>query len=622
MASILSKFKLPTALDKHSRRPIDSIHITTSDWMRPQIAKCIELVPKSKISLKMKSFARMQALFAPTFGAARIHNRAFFVPMHTIFPAFGDFITGSIHVSGEKGNATSSRSFYVNSVPLIKNVDIVRLLNNATHSTVVTDSSLPYDYCFRYWDSDYNQYANQYRKFTTTGRHVYKIFTQLGYRLNFNVSMAHDNVDAAPGYTQTFSALPLFAFTKIYLDWYFPPAYYGDYARTYFEGFMKTDTSSTLILTEEDLDSFANVFKRSMYDSDYFVSAFDNPVSPNISSNGADSAINFVDNQIPSNYSRTKVTDLNSLHTPAMVGQNTNGTTAAQPANVTQFALDTLKKFTDYVKRHQLAGARSLDRFLARFGVVMEDKKIERSIYLGDYRVDLSVSDIMSSADTEGAALGDYAGKGIMRSDNIGSFNYSTEDDYGFFIVISSIVPRIGYCQGIDRSVLHKDRFSFWTPEFDGLGMQAISKAELFQSSDASTAIGQADLVNGVFGFTPRYAEYKVDRDQLSGDFLVPSLGTVGPAAPYWHLMRMFDEQSFFDRPELMVHSYNFVTGQDAEQYDRIFNSDSDVSGDKFTVEHLFAGTIDAPMCGLYDDYDFEDNGKQVTVEANGVVAN
>lgn len=614
MASILDKFKINTAVDRFSTRPIDSLHITTSDFMCPTISRFEELVPKTKVNINMHAFARMNGLLAPTFGAAKLNNRAFFVPMHTIWPQFGDFITNSIHVSGETGiEASSSRAFFVDSTPLVSNLNLVTLFGDTSYGLSISYTGDKPDFVF-----SISSVAAS-RKFTPKGRQIYKLLRQMGYRLQWDCSSPSQGTN--PNREFTFSALPLFAFLRIYLDWYYPAAYYSDSNRTILEGILKTDTQTPLNLTLTQLVYITNFFYLCQYDSDYFVSAFDRPTAPN---GDLGSTISIKDMTLTDNdsYYSANTASTSNNGTPILGGQ-TSGITLHR---FTQFGLDSLKKLTDYMKRHQLAGGRALDRYLSRFGLVMADQKIQRSKYLGNYSLDLRVNDVMSTADTTGASLGSYAGQGIMASRDNGHFEYDTNDDYGFFVIVSSIVPRVGYVQGLARHTMHKDRFSFWTPEFDGLGTQLISKAELFTPMNGGSNLAKADLFNTGFGFTSRYAEYKSDRDMLTGDFECASLSSISPVTgPQWHLFRLFDESSFDDNAANMVHNPNFVLGMDKDQYNRIFSltdENAETDTDHFVLQFYFNGSVHAPMCGLYDDYDFDDNGKTVTVESNGVKLN
>ena len=82
--------------------------------------------------------------------------------------------------------------------------------------------------------------------------------------------------------------------------------------------------------------------------------------------------------------------------------------------------------------------------------------------------------------------------------------------------------------------------------------------------------------------------------------------------------MRFIEPQSVSD----LVISSDFVSGDDSDQYNRIFYADTEGEYDKFNVIHSFDIKSRAPMKSLYDTYDFENKGNEVMVQANGVKMN
>lgn len=303
---------------------------------------------------------------------------------------------------------------------------------------------------------------------------------------------------------------------------------------------------------------------------------------------------------------------------------SSNGNYQAIATPISQYLLNSLRALTDYMKRHQLVGSKAADRYLARFGKALAAEKINRSVYLGAHMQDIQIGDIMSTADSDGAQLGAYAGKGMSYGN--GGFEYDT-DEYGLFIVLSSLVPAVGYFQGIDRNVQHVSKLDFWTPEFDSLGSQAVGAMELYVPTHFGNSY--VGLDSQVFGYLPTYYEYKVKNDKVTGNFRVNSINGSHPlsdsgfnAANSWYLMRVFDNTDYTAADEI-VHGPAFVDGKsDFSQYKRIFYDVKASSPDNFTVIHNFEIASFAPMKSLFDSYEFEDKGKKVTEDVNGVKMN
>ena len=128
MASFLDKIKVNTAIDNRNKLDLGCDHITTANFMQYNVAWFKELVPNEKISVSMETFTRLNPMPVPTFGRAKINNRAFFVPFRTIFPAWNDFITDVRHT-------------YANNV--MKTVDTVILLQNSVLRDYIISLSSP-----------------------------------------------------------------------------------------------------------------------------------------------------------------------------------------------------------------------------------------------------------------------------------------------------------------------------------------------------------------------------------------------------------------------------------------------------------------------------------------------
>ena len=584
MANFLDKFKIRTAWEGRAHtKDLSCEHITTSSFMRLQPVYYHHFVPKETLKVDFRAFSRLASMPVPTFGRANLNIRAFFVPFRVIFPAWNDFITDAVH-------QFSNVSTIPSTVPYFTNRSLVQLYTTPDLSTQVNDDSVQEDFVV----TQLNQSPRRF-KFTAKGRHIFKVMESLGYHCCFYVT----DVTA-------YSALPLLAYAKVYCDWYYPSAYVGSPLFTNITRHF-SDNVNNKVLDAPALAEILDWVFAVNYDSDYFVSAFDEPVGP---TNGAASSVVVPDITMSDGTSvdseAAGSADV-SPNTPFV--NNVNGM-------LTQYAVEALHRLSDYMKRHQLAGARALDRYLARFGVQLSAEKLNRSVYLGSHKIPLMTGDVMSTSDTmgsDGAHIGDYAGKGFLVGDD-GHFEY-TSDEYGLFLICASIVPEVGYYQGVDRHVLNTTRLSFFTPEFDGMGTRAISKNEAYLSFG-----GTADDVRNmteIFGYTPQYSEYKCGRDWLTGDYRILSLNLAGDTAQAWHLFR-----DLSSKPS-PVHSATFVSGMlDRNQYNRIFNNTAD-SADHFYLHYFFGVKSTAKMLPLYDEYDFHnDEGQDKVMDVNGVKMN
>lgn len=593
--SQFSKTQVSVGANSSHSFPMRPMHLTTGKFFHFEVAFAKEF-PKHSGHINHKTFIRTMPLKRPLLSAINFHKSAYFVPFRTVWEPYTDFKTDTPHVQQE-GAAI------LGNVPLIQNSTLLKIFTSGDFASQVTlndihdfETTVPGQSQLTYW------------KFKPRGRDAFKLLTSLGYRVYFtSVS------------DRTMSALPLLCAAKVYLDYYFPNQYAHTGYYINLDGIF--NRQYVYNMSEQDLLSVFNVCRFVSYSDDYFVSAFDNPLGPS----------NLV---VSNNYKLVDLSDFTNLDTAdggtSLLVENRVGNNSITPfvtqssgdsTNVlSQYADDALKALTNYIRRHGLAGSRSLERYLADWGVALSADKLKRCYKLGEKHYPLQVSDIVSTADTiqevaqevVGSALGDMAGKGVAFN---GDFACDTKfDEFGYFIVINTIIPEVSYYQGIDKNVLHKTRLDFLTGDFDGLGTRPIASEELFVGMKRDSV----DFDN-IFGFCPIYAEYKTCPDKVSGDFL---LDTLNVGLEGWSTLRQFDDSEAGNlEPFDVVHGLNFVLANDWEQYNRIF-LDSEDDSDKFVILHRCEMDINMPAVPLYDFYDFDDAKQKIKLDVNGTQSN
>lgn len=661
MSNYLDKVNVNTAITENTKLDLGHTHITTANFFQFNPILCKEMVPGEKCDVNLMTFTRLQPLAVPTFGRCNIKLRSFFVPFRTIFKGWNDFITDTPHI-GSNG----SWGGLLTSVPTVSNSTLVDWFVNSsisvgtpggqsvTFSWSKSGTSTTYD--FAYVDNGGNR---SYRLFTEEGKQAYKILDSLGYKLVF---------DGRNG--DVYSALPILALARIYCDWYYPEAYINILNYATLKLLLNFD-SNNLALTSTNLNNIFSCILYSNYDSDYYNNAWDQPNSPNVGVYSTDFKIINIDSmsnvwdsptgsainkvmyaqsavsnrsgmyQAPSGNNPYEAADTiggaNAPFITTALGRNNSSTgniTTVGPM-ISEYLLHGLHALTDYMKRHQLVGSRAMDRYLARFGKMLTSEKMNRCNYIGSKNVPIQFGDVTSTADTANAGLGDFVGKGMGFDQNF-SFDFNTEE-YGYLITISSIIPAASVWQGVDRKVMHKSKLDFWTPEFDALGVQAMSTREVLGSdigkqsgamSDASSSY--MGFNDNVFGFVPRYGEYKKYDDQITGDFIVETLNNKAASQTPWHLGRIFTSDDVYNGTSYdyagFKHSLAFMQGMhDHNEYNRLFQyvaKEGEVMPDPFTLIYDFQMVSQAPMKPLYDTYEFEDKGRKITEQNNGVRVN
>lgn len=151
-------------------------------------------------------------------------------------------------------------------------------------------------------------------------------------------------------------------------------------------------------------------------------------------------------------------------------------------------------------------GSRYVD-FLRWYGVNPKDGRLDRPEYLGGGRQQISFSEVLSTADSGTADVGDLYGHGIagLRSRPARKFF----EEHGWMISVMFVRPKGIYQNGIPRRFQRTEPTDFWHRELELLPWQAVDETEIYGAGTRGT----------VFGYVPRYDEYREANSFVSGTF-------------------------------------------------------------------------------------------------------
>ena len=176
-----------------------------------------------------------------------------------------------------------------------------------------------------------------------------------------------------------------------------------------------------------------------------------------------------------------------------------------------------------WLERNNVAGNRYADQIRAHFGVMPSDAVNQRAVYLGSSSSVIynhSVYQTNNSADTavESSARNPFYSVGSKFASPIGSDKNSLvgsfeATEFGYLMVIGSLVPDAVYGTGVNRDFFRSQIGDFAFPLLQGVGDQPIYKAEL--ANVGVDGDSMADMAT--FGYTQRFSEYKFMEDEVHG---------------------------------------------------------------------------------------------------------
>lgn len=172
----------------------------------------------------------------------------------------------------------------------------------------------------------------------------------------------------------------------------------------------------------------------------------------------------------------------------------------------------------DKFVRSAIYADKSLDaQMKAIFGFGDHDPHKPR--YLGSYSSNISISDVVATgdgmSDSGSSVLGQIAGKGYNGDGKDSVVNFTADDDC-IVLGIHYVVPRNNYdSYRLDKMNTKVSPWDYPYPMFDGLGLQPVYMFERNINKNDVDSYPQK-----LFGFAPRYYEYKQRVNEVHGSFM------------------------------------------------------------------------------------------------------
>lgn len=220
-------------------------------------------------------------------------------------------------------------------------------------------------------------------------------------------------------------------------------------------------------------------------------------------------------------------------------------------------------RLQEWLEKNARGGARYTESILSHFGVRSSDARLQRPEFIGGTQTPIRISEVLQTSATasEPTPQGNMSGHAIGVGGN-GGFKFYCEE-HGYIIGIMSVLPKSAYQQGIPKHFKKFDKFDYYWPSFAHLGEQPIYNYEIYADSSDG-------LDDDVFGYTPRYAEYKYIPSTVHGNFR--------NTLDFWHAGRIFSSRPALNnnfiicKPDEVDRIFAVTTGTMEQMYIQVFN--------------------------------------------------
>lgn len=185
-------------------------------------------------------------------------------------------------------------------------------------------------------------------------------------------------------------------------------------------------------------------------------------------------------------------------------------------------------RLQEFFEKAARGGTRYIEQIRMHFGVSSSDARLQRPEFLGGSIQNVVISEVLQTAATEEfttplATMGGHA-LSASRGDTI---RYYAEE-HGYIFGLQFVLPETAYFQGLPRHFSRLTWQDYAWPTFAHLGEQAILNKELY----VPTSGGADSWTEEVFGYIPRYSEYRYHQSSVHGTFKT--------SLKFWHMAREF----------------------------------------------------------------------------------
>lgn len=484
-----------------------------------------EVLPGDKFKIKQQWFTRTVPVKSPAFTRIREYYDYFFVPCRILWKNFDNFITDTqtpqfaVSQIGSASNPTT--------LPYCTYEDVINLLRGVR---------------------DIN---NNNGNINVVGAERWlqsmKLLNYLGYGDFSQFVKADKSTDDVTAYNQMLNLLPLFAYQKIYQDffrnsqWEHQRPYlcnldYITGSNTYCDlsnyykllGFY--DTPFDLRYCDWQKDMFMGVLPNAQYGD---VSTVVSDSFGNLTNNGnttfndpyaqlhtsiTSSGSNYVQGVGSSQKSkRLGISDGNSVmhYIDKFTG---SGIYIEDVQLQSKFSVLALRQAEALQRRNEITQANRTDyvhQTRAHWNVEVPDVRGNLSTYIGGHVGNISVNEVVNTSLTQSETSDAFIqGKGVGSGD--GSLSFEAKE-HGIIMCIYHALPLLEWSSfGVKPLNCKIYNSQFAIPEFDNLGMEEVPAVYLSNSPVVQEFIANQKSL----GYAPRYFDYKTCVDESHGAFM------------------------------------------------------------------------------------------------------
>lgn len=496
------------------------------------------IVPGDDVSVSMEQIARLAPMPVPTFCNLKVRHDFFFVPLRLLYgQEYLDKLFGadvSIPRASCKNLLSFTNAFSSFTYALVNEVPGV---SSQSEGDPFVPGTL-FDYLGYPVFTDRNGALNG-EKLSRLAQSV------TSFNAGFNGATNMPIYRALNG-SKSVTVEPLFAYHFIWRDWY---RFTGIQDNSIVESYLSNGVLSAWKYgaTDNPTVTFGNTTGANTFISSFFtqMAGYVNGNSPSFGSLGKLKLAHL---------KKDMFTSVRYGSKPTVLIPTDNGTIPALRE------ASAIQRFLDIVS---ITGQRYFDKVKGLFGVEPVGPKDDRVQFLARYQQFIKIGEVLTTATTQEATTGDYAGRGVLIDGKYLFKRHFTE--HGWLMCISSIVPDVSY-DGLSRQLTDILPLDTPLPSLAQVGDQSVFRGEIDFRYDSVTSGPDFNTLS--MGDQFRFYAYKSAPSEVHGFFKMET------ARPWTNLIASPSHVNIIEYTKIRPSYWNYLFNDTDDEYifgDRFF---------------------------------------------------
>lgn len=203
----------------------------------------------------------------------------------------------------------------------------------------------------------------------------------------------------------------------------------------------------------------------------------------------------------------------------------------AELGNITGATINELRQaiaVQHIFERDSRTGTRYKEILKGAWGVTSPDARLDRSEYIGGYRMPINVNQVIQTSSTDSTSPQGNTGAYSMTTLSRNMCTYSATE-HGYVLGLAAIRVDHSYQQGLSRLWTRNTRFSYYDPMLANLGEQAVLNQEIYAQGKAQD--------EEVFGYQEAWADYRYRTNMVTSEMRSNYAQTLDA----WHYADKYD---------------------------------------------------------------------------------